>query len=168
MWMWSILLIGSLNSASVFGQHEFHASVAEINVNAENQSLELSLHIFIDDLETALAEAGFDSLYLETQKESPLADSLVNAYIQEHFYIDIADKAIRFSYVGRELSDDLMGLWCYFEATQVDPNFSSLLIHNSLLLKQFDDQRNICRIYKGGDQKHAMFAKGKEDKEIIF
>ena len=63
---------------SLVSVHEFHLSLTEINHNAENRSLEISIKLFTDDLTTALIQAGASKkIELGTEAEPPAANELV-------------------------------------------------------------------------------------------
>ena len=47
--------------------------------------------------------------------------------------------------MGKEISDDLAGVWSYLELSDVEP-FKVISISNSLLVSTFDDQKNIINI----------------------
>ena len=164
--IWIIYLLGAANlwlthvasipatTPKAFA-HDFHMSKAEVNYNADRQSLEVSLHIFIDDLEMAILQSGADSLYLATSKESPQANRQIEKYIEDHFTITIDGQPIDFSFLGKEESYDLIAFWCYLEGTDIKPPHT-LDFRNALLTELFDDQKNLIAFTAPGVRKFYL------------
>jgi len=144
--------------------HEFHMSKCEIAFNEAEQALQISLHIFIDDLETALAAKGFSNLYICTDKEQAEAEQYIVAYLQETFALQVDGKALSYSFLGKEPSDDLEGLWCYLEIKTV-ASIQQLKVRNQILTQAFDDQRNIVSITKSGVGRLGYFLFDKDSFE---
>ncbi len=142
--MISVLLPYLLVAATLSGgdEHDLHLSKAQVHYNANNSSLEVSLHIFIDDLEAAMALVGMDSLYIATNKEHPKADSLIAEYLEQTFVIAVDGRPVPFNFLGKEESDDLIAIWCYLEGLSVPPP-AEVKITNQLLVDLYDDQRNM-------------------------
>jgi len=147
-----LFLITSLCNDSV---HEYHLSNTEIRYNQEDQALQITTRIFIDDLEESLGNEGHTGLSLCTEKEPAYADSLVAEYLFEKIFIAVDEEEVAYSYLGKEISDDLIAVWCYLEVEGVTPQ-KSIEIENTVLLETFDDQQNIVRI-KSDTGSKAMF-----------
>ncbi len=122
--------------------HEFHLSKTQVHFNSESKALEVSLHLFIDDLEDAMALEGVDSLYIATTKEHPKADLKIEKYIEDYFQVTVDGQQVEFNFLGKEVSDDLFAIWCYMEATDI-VNPEAIIISNHLLINLYDDQKNM-------------------------
>ena len=72
--------------------HPFKASICEINYNVETEHLEITLKLFTDDLEECIRERTKKPLYLNTEKELPSADLVINEYIQSELRIMLNGK----------------------------------------------------------------------------
>ena len=136
-------------------QHEFHISKCQIEYNEEAQALQISLHLFIDDLEEALRQHGADKLYICTEKESEKAESYIYKYLQQKLQIDLEGQAIHYGFLGKEISEDLAAVWCYLEVENITA-FAKMRIKNNLLMEVFDDQKNIISVL-GPKQKKSYF-----------
>lgn len=137
--------------------HDFHVSQCEIQYRPDGGQVAVAMHIFLDDLELALNNMGYDSLYLCTEKENKAADRMIMDYLQAHFRISLDGRMVKYTLLGKEASEDLMGVWCYVEALDVPP-FSSATIRNEVLLETFDDQKNIVSFeYLGFPKQHFLF-----------
>jgi hypothetical protein len=125
--------------------HEFHLSKTTINYDSEEKAIQVSTRIFIDDLELSLKELGFDSLKICTRKEKKNAEQLIQDYINTHLKLTIDGVDLDFTFLGKEQSDDLAAVWCYLEAYDIS-KFKKISISNTILISQFDDQKNITMV----------------------
>jgi len=139
-----ILLPLFLFSASaVETEHPIHLSLCEVNLNPKTKKLEIGLKIFIDDLEDAIRLQGNPVIYIGTEKEKPIADSLIFDYILQRFQVTQGTSQLTFDWVGKENSEDLMAVWCYFESNKLPNLDQTLQFKNCLLMELFGDQKNI-------------------------
>lgn len=126
--------------------HKFYVSLTEIRYNAESSTFEISMRIFPDDMDRVLNKIHGISTHLATELEPRGTDSLVRVYLEEHFSIESDGRPILLSYMGKEPEAD--AIWCYLESEQVD-NPSAIVVHNSILMEEFEDQVNIIQVYAG-------------------
>ena len=68
-----------------------------------------------------MANYGFDSLYICTEKEAESAEGLIAEYLKNNLVISIDDEVVEFEFLGKEISDDLIAVWCYLEILDVSP-----------------------------------------------
>ncbi len=133
--------------SSVALEHDFHLSKCEIDYNADTRSLEMSLSIFLDDLELALKQEGFEQLGLCTSRESLEAEGIVFDYLKRHITVTVDGQVYdNFHWVGKEVSDDLAAVWCYIEVLDVKRPISSLDVRYDALMEIFDDQQNVVKL----------------------
>lgn len=125
--------------------HEFHVSKTDVNYNTDNKSLELTVHVFIDDFELGLKEFSPENLKLFDALENTKSDSLISLYFSKYLSLSTDNNALNPQYIGKEISDDLLGAWCYLEVEDLS-TLKNLKIRNALLLDVFDDQKNIINI----------------------
>ncbi len=147
--------------------HEFHISKCVIECNEETKAIEVSLHIFIDDLEEALRQQGADKLFICTEKESKKAEKYLNRYLQNHFVLNVNGEKVEYEFLGKEISEDLAAVWCYLEVKDVT-EISSLELKNDLLMEVFDDQRNIISLSANDKEEYLMFDRDNASKTINF
>jgi hypothetical protein len=149
-------------------KHDFHVSKCLIEYSAPEQALQISLHLFVDDLEEALRQQGHDNLKIGTTKEDTLAETYLRDYLLKTFQVEIDDQPMKFSLLGKELSDDFLAVWCYLEITNV-ADFQKLKLSNSVLIETFSDQTNMVTV-KGPKGKRGgfLFQKGNEEGTVKF
>jgi len=141
--------------------HDLHMSNTDIHYKSDQKALQLSVRMFIDDLEDAIEKNTDEELILFSDKESPQADSLIEAYINENLKITIDQKPMSGIFIGREMTEDLSAIWSYIEIENVDA-FESNNIKNSLLLEMFDDQRNMIHVKVDNKRKAFHILDNKE------
>ncbi len=147
--------------------HEFHVSKCLVEYKAENAELQISMNIFIDDLETALESMGVEKLFIGTEKESEDADDFIEKYIDQVFQIEIDEKGmVDPIFLGKEISDDLTSIWCYMQISMPQP-LQSLKVKNSILLETFDDQKNITSIVGPENKKDSFMSIRGDDVKVV-
>ena len=130
-----ILLLGS------FTMHDLHMSKTDLHYKTDQESLQILVSIFIDDLELAIKNESGKKYDLLEEGPHQVSDSLIMGYINSHLEISIDDKYIEPVYLGKEQSEDYEAFWCYLEIENLK-TFKLLEIKNTILLKEFDDQKN--------------------------
>ena len=126
--------------------HDFHVSRAVLDYQPQENTFQVSLHVFTDDLELALQQRGHDSLRLNTKWEHPKADSLIALYIQSVLQLQTKNGEVAgFRFLGKESSDDYMATWVYFYLDPPTPK-GKYTLYNSLLTEVYDDQQNIINV----------------------
>jgi len=146
--------------------HEFHLSNTEVRYNEEESSIQITTRIFIDDLEEALGKLGHKSLFLCTEKEPENGDDLVEEYLRNNIRIYVDEKHYDFEYLGKEISDDLIAVWCYMEIYETIPQ-NRIEVENNVLLEDFDDQKNIVKIKLDSGERAMFILKNGENKGRI-
>ena len=143
-----LLLCFALLLPTADAAHDYHVSKSRIHYDADARAYQITLHLFIDDLEAALRLRGIDGLYLGTERETAEADTYVATYLQDRFNLRADSTTLGYTYLGKEVSEDLMAFYIYLEVANValDP---SLDVTNALLTEVHDDQRNIVQIQVG-------------------
>lgn len=126
-----------------FSVHKYYVSLCEIEYLEEQQSIQIIVGMFIDDLEFTLNKDHAANLNLATPDEDPNIDTLYKKYLNEHFNIVVNDRAESYEFIGKEYDGDVVRF--YLEKTHV-PELNSLEISNTALLRDFEDQQNIVKI----------------------
>lgn len=139
VWQLNLMLPGTAFTPAT---HDFHLSRCEINYETASGDIQIAAHVFIDDLELALKKSGIHSLYICTPKESERAQAAIEAYMHQKLSFYVNGKKIVPIMLGKEASDDLMAVWCYFEISG-NKNLRQLKIENKILTELFNDQKNI-------------------------
>jgi hypothetical protein len=147
--------------------HAFHLSKAEVFYNENNRSMEVSLHLFIDDLEAAMQNSGYPNPYISTSKEVENADSLISHYLTQHFGMAVDGSTVHFDFLGREDSDDLLAIWCYLEGKEISTP-KEIKMQNKLLIDLFNDQKNIVSFRSARKKEFLLFDLKKQEATITL
>jgi hypothetical protein len=146
--------------------HDFHVSRMVMDYKAEEEHMEVSLHVFTDDLEYALQNRGHDSLRLNTKREISTADSLIADYLMEVIQLNHeSGKSAMIRYLGKEASKDYMATWIYFYI-ELPENKGEYNMKTSLLTEIYDDQQNIVNLRGTKNPKLSLLTR--EEQEFIF
>ena len=164
----ALLALFLLCSQGPFTQndHDFHVSKCLIDYDAEAQSLQMSMHIFLDDLEQALGQQGYEKLFLCTPREAAGAEEYLEAYLRANFKLVINGQPAQYKYWGKEISDDLAAVWCYLEVENLS-ELNTLEVTYQVLFDTFRDQKNLASLtLPGRDPGMLFFQIGDETQEL--
>jgi hypothetical protein len=125
--------------------HAFHISKTDIVFQPKEKTLQITMHLFIDDLEIALEKQGHKSLMIGTEKEKLNTNQLIINYLQQGFGLIVNGKKAIFSLVGKETTTDRQALWIYLEVKDLK-NIKTLTVENKVLTEVHPDQKNMVQI----------------------
>lgn len=125
--------------------HDIHMSRCDIDYKTESKTIEVSMKMFIDDLELDLRNLGHDSLKICTAHEKPEAEELILNYLQQNLRITIDEQPTELHWIGKEISEDLSAVWCYLQISNVSAQHT-IELSNQVLLSTFDDQQNVVKL----------------------
>lgn len=170
--MLMVCLLGIFSTAVFAGDtplHDIHISVCEVRYNAQAASFQVSLKIFIDDFERAMSKEGAPALHIGGTAEIMDADSYIVSYLNKHFSISLDGSALASSFAGKELSDDYLAVWCYFEFPAKLSGVKQCSMSNDVLFALYEDQRNIMDIRMNSSHKdYTIFQSGRSTWSYSF
>ncbi len=143
--------------------HAFHTSLTEIQYNAKEKSLEISIRMFTDDLETAITKFNNGQKIMVGGKNDN-SDVVLHKYIQQHFAIISPQKQKKsLSFIGKEIEGE--ATWIYVEMPN-SQDFKGYFIYNNLMQEMFDDQTNLVNFIYLGNKKTFLFNAKTKSAEI--
>ena len=116
----------------------------------KNGAVDLTFKFVAHDIEKAIEQET--GVSIQVDEEDKFTDSVLAAYIKNHFEISGIDEA---SYLGKEFNLDET-LYVYFTST-FDTSINKFKVENTLLLQAFETQENITHINKGTTQQSLSF-----------
>ncbi|MEO6069294.1 MAG: DUF6702 family protein [Chitinophagaceae bacterium] len=131
-------------------KHPFYVSVTEINHNAKEKTLEISVKIFADDLEDVLKQNYKTPVDVSSEKGEAQNGKLIKDYISKHLSLAIDGKQATLHYVGFEKQSE--SVYCYFDVANIAA-VKKLDVTNSLLQDFNNEQINIMHIIVNGSRK---------------
>ena len=131
--------------------HPLHLSVAEINHNADDLSLEISCKLFTDDFEKVLRQNNPGrKIDLINPADRQAMVALVNDYMRRNLVIKVDGKPAVFECLGFEQEED--ATYSYFQVFGIG-SVKKIEIQNTILFDLFTDQANINHVIVGGKRK---------------
>ncbi|WP_229368371.1 DUF6702 family protein [Fibrisoma limi] len=147
-------MAGCLLGARPLRLHDFHASVTQMQFNPKEKAFEISIRLFTDDLETALAKESGQKIHLSANDKF---DPLIEKYVRAHFAYVTSDRQRKpTEYVGYELEAD--ACWVYLQMPYAEA-FQGGQMKQDILMELFDDQVNMVNIQYSGQKKTFVFRK---------
>ena len=127
-----------INNISLKPAHNFYLSISEIVYKKDNQTFEISIRFFSDDLEKAILNATNTEIFDKEGNIIPASSKDIYNYLKKHFFIyDNRGKIIECDFIGWETENDIS--WCYLEAHH--RKFEYLKVTNNLLIEMFFSRR---------------------------
>ena len=146
--------------------HPFHVSVSEVKYKEEKKAIQISVRIFLDDLEIALQEySGNEKLDITLKENWGFVNEHLQKYILEKFRIYNDKGQMTTNYIGAEIENDVM--WTYVEVEKVR-KLRTITIWNSILTETYEDQENIVHFRAFDKVKSARLHRGAEQKVFVW
>ena len=64
-------------------EHDVHLSKSEVNYDSKTQTIQVSISLFLDDMEVALAARGIEDVKLFSSYEAANAEEAIEVYLSE-------------------------------------------------------------------------------------
>lgn len=155
----TILLIPLL----AFVSHKYYISSTKIEFKKESETVQITMHFFIDDLQETINSTYNKNIELALPNEPKLIDSLIINYISKKFEVDLNGTNKDYLYIGKEYKID--EIYLYLEIKNID-TINSIEVKNSMLMEMFPDQQNIIQLYIRNIKKTFLLTKQK-DKDLL-
>ena len=125
--------------------HAFHISKTDMTFKPAEKMLQLTMHLFIDDLEIALEKQGNKKLFVGTEREISNTNDLIFKYLQSNFKLKLNTKDAAYQWVGKEATSDKQALWVYLEIKNLK-DLRNIFVENKVMTEVFNDQKNIVQV----------------------
>lgn len=126
-----------------FSMHKYYVSLCEIEYVKEQQSLQITLGVTLEDLEFTLNKNSGKQLNLASKIEIENVDVYHKKYLNEHLSIVVNGKDLGYKYIGKEYDGDVVRF--YLEINDIK-ELKSIEVTNNILIQEFEDQKNIVKI----------------------
>lgn len=137
------IYLGLFIILSSFALHKFYMSITHVNYVEDNKSVQITIRVFIDDLQTELNLYSTNkNIELATDREPKNIDSLYQNYLNEKFKIQINSSDKYYAYIGKKYDHDMVVF--YLEAENI-LEIKTINIENKILLNSFSEQENIVK-----------------------
>ncbi len=159
-------LIAPLLFSGATGRHPFHSSVTEMRFDPKQRGFEISVRIFTDDLETALARLNNGRPVHLNQLPAAEADRILERYIRAHVSVATGPQSRKnYQYIGHETEADAQ--WIYLELPFAEP-FRNVVMQQNVLMEAFNDQVNLVNLHYGDQLKTIVYRADSPVQSIDF
>ena len=145
--------------------HKYYVSITQIDFAEEQESVQITSRIFIDDLEDVFRERFNKEIVLDVDQESEMLEFYIESYIKEKVSVKINGEDVILNYLGKEYENDI--LFCYLEIENSN-EIKAIEITNTILFDKFDDQKNIIRFKINNKNKSFVLTQDKQMSLLNF
>ena len=141
--------------------HPLRLSLSQIEHKAAEQSLSVSLRLFLTDVNEALVFDPYSTQLSFCQaNESPEAERLLLQYLAQFFYVEVNGEKVELEIERKELrgTGDNTALGLTFVTHRVK-DLVSLEVKNAVFTDLFFDQSNILYVHTNGKPTSLMLNK---------
>ena len=157
----SILLLPLL----AFSLHKFYVSSIRVEHNKQEQTVQITLRIFTDDLERAVNDSFKSDIVIDSEKDTEKIEELLHTYINNTFNVKINNELAALHYLGKEFYADMTYLYIEIEKVK---DIGSIEIKDSMLMETFPDQKNIINLFINGVKKTFVLTVDNNLEKLIF
>ncbi len=129
--------------AALLLMHPYYISMTEIEHDKTNNTLEISVRIFTDDLEKTIRKTYTGKVDLLNKNEKPNSEKLIRQYITKHLSLKADGKNLNMNFVGFESEEG--SVWSYFECTNIFA-IKKLEVSNTILYDYRDQEINFIHV----------------------
>lgn len=163
-------LVTVLFAVSTLHAHSLHQSTAEAEYNPTTKKLEVSLSVFISDLETGLIRQCEREMRLD---KTPAAefDAQIMAYLAKTFVVtDAAGKVAMIEWVGRELDEESKKsgdptVTLFFEVA-LPGDLAGARLRHAVFCEMFEDQMNLLLIRQRSQRVEVRFTRADDSQRL--
>lgn len=139
-----------------FSSHKYYLSLTQIEYNKDQDSLEVIINVFMDDIEFAINKEYSVDLRLTTKQELEDVDSYFQKYLRKNLRFLVNRELVNYNFIGKEYEGDLV--YFYLEVNVSDSPVS-LEVYNTILVTYFEQQQNIIKFKNGSDRQSKILSK---------
>ncbi len=157
-------MISIIYSLVLMAFHPVHVSVAEIEHDKNSKALEITVRIFLDDIEKYF-QSKHNNNELDITEDTFELDHALELYLGKNFEVALSGKQKSMAYLGHEIEGNV--IFTYLEIKSVR-KVKSIEVHNSLLFETFSDQTNLVHVDLGGDIQSLKLVPGEPKGRLTF
>ncbi|WP_240914538.1 DUF6702 family protein [Polaribacter sp. 11A2H] len=158
----SILLLLIIPLLS-FSTHKYYLSLTQIEYRSELQTVQITINVFMDDIEFAINKDYNIDLQLTTKKELKDNDVYFIKYLNKKLHLKVDGTPKSFNYIGKEYDGDLV--YFYLEIEDIK-ELNTIEIINKILTNHFPEQENLIKS-KVGKKHKSILLNAKNDKGLL-
>lgn len=158
-------------TALCLNAHPVHTATAEAEYNPHTKKMEVSLTVFVSDLERALIRQSEREMRIDKTPEAEF-DAQVVAYLKKTFVVkDAAGKVGKMTWVGREMEKESEksgdpAVVLFFEV-EVPGGVEGVTLRCAVFRELFEDQVTLVEMKSGERKVEMKFGGGVVEKKLM-
>ena len=157
-----LLIFCQTVNVTPFRLHRFHTSLTRIDYNSEQKIFEISIQLFLHDLEPLLKKRNGKSVDLE---KTAGVDKIILDYLNENFVLTDKNGAAKIlRWVGKEFDADAVRIYLETDSAESPEGYK---LKNSIFFESFAEQTNLIVCRYDGKKADLLFKVGDKIKEIV-
>ncbi len=159
------IMVQWMMTAAIALLHPFFVSVIEINHNAKDANVEISVRIFTEDLEKTLQKYATAKVDIINGANLEFIDKQINNYLTKKLILKVNGQPATLHYIGHEIQKE--SVWSYLEISGIK-DMKKLEIDCTLLYDFEKAQSNIFHVKNGEKDKSYKLDFPKRTVEFAF
>lgn len=148
-----------------FGIHKYYISYTKIKYVSTSKSLQITIKVFIDDIENGINKQFNIDSRLNTDREINNTEDFITKYIKDKFFITVNNQKKNYTFLGKEYDTSNNEMIIYLEVDSIS-NVQFIEIKNKILMELFSDQQNIIKLNINGKKK-SLIQTQEDDKYML-
>lgn len=150
---------------AVLSLHPMHVSVTEIEYDENDKALEITMRVFIDDLETTMRKTINQPELDILNPKGITVDGMMKDYLARHFKVTLDNKPQTITYLGHEREGDAFIF--YIEVAKVK-KWKTIQVQNDIITEIFEDQSNLVHVTVRGEVHSLRLTKNNPTDKLTF
>lgn len=159
----SILIFFLIPLLSFSVVHKYYVALTEIEFNKKQQTIEIIMSVFMDDIEIALNEEFKIDAQISNSNEVNNLDNYFSKYLTNNFKILINNTKKEYTFIGKEYDGNIV--YFYLEIENIS-KVNTIEINNTVLIKYFNDQKNLVKV-KVNNNQESLFLDKENNKGLL-
>ena len=145
--------------------HKFYMSVTHIKYVPKQKALQITMRVFIDDLQLEINDKNNTQIELATDREPKKVDSIYANYISTHFTLEVNLRPKNITFLGKEYDDDMVVFYLEIQKIQ---EIHQMKLENSVLVHSFSEQENIVKLDINQREKTLILTKNNSNSLLNY
>lgn len=145
-------------------KHPFHTSITEAEYNSKSGKVELTIKVFIDDLELAIGNLKGQKFRLKAENSASVEPEVLEYISTQLKFISKGSVFKPEKLIGKEVNSD--AVFFYVETEKIPSSAKPLNVVYTLLTKEFEDQMNVFHFSENSQKKSLLLSKHKTSGEL--
>jgi len=144
--------------------HKFYVSTTTLDYRPQNQQIQITMQLFIDDVQAVLNQRYDASLRLAPDNETDRIVAYLEKYIRQKFVLATPEQELEYAILGKEYRNDLVLMYLELPMESLPDR---LIIKNQILFDLFDEQKNILHFKNGAYRKSILLTTANPQEQIL-